>query len=274
MTMFHCIITQTNVTLDNVPKWVKTLRTRCFMTSSNDKSLATAYKNILIRYGVTNIEEYIQLVTKSLESDNIQEINKMYEQKKTMDIAENLTKEEHNLQNKVKESISKISIPNLHNSSENGIIRMLTTDDEDDATELYVVLKQFLKENIENAREYVQDFILKNVIYGIFINDNTLAGFVIVRPSKYFNIDVCQEKVPTFYLQELIIHPKYRGNKFSKYLLEYCIIRCPQDKMYMSLMTTPENYALQFIAESVGFVKQQLSSGDSNNPILMIKKIE
>jgi len=273
MTMFYCVITQMNITLDIIPKWTKTLKSRCFKVSTN--SICIPYKNIFKRYDVTNIEEYIELVTKSLKSDNIAEINRIYEKNKTLQYTQNVKKEEQALKSKIQDSISNIKIPNV---SDNIFIRMLTTYDEDNATELYIILKQTIKENIEDAREYVEDFILKNLIFGIFINQ-TLAGFVIIHPSKNFHIDIdngqCDnKKVSTFYIQELIIHPQFRGNKLSKYLLEYCILRCPQDKKYMSLMTMSDNYALQKIAESVGFIKQKTPSGDINHPLLMVKRIK
>ena len=274
MTMFYCVITQMNVTLDIIPKWTKTVKSRCFIVSTN--SMRISYKNIFNRYEVANLEEYIQLVTESLKSDNVAEINRIYEKNQSLQYIQNVKKEEQALTNKIQDSISQIKISNI---SDNIIIRMLTKDDNDVATELYVIFKQTIKENIENARDYVEDFILKNLIFGIFIN-NILAGFVIIHPSKNFHIDIDidndgdrHKKVSTLYIQELMIHPQYRGNKFSKYLLEYCILRCPQDKKYMSLMTMPDNYALQKIAESVGFIKQKTPSGDIDNSLLMVKRM-
>lgn len=277
MTMFYCVITQMNVTLDIIPKWTKVMKSRCFTVSTNN-TMRIPYKNIFKRYDVTNIEEYIQLVTKSLKSDNVAEIKRIYEKNKLLEYTQNVKKEEQVLKNKIQDSISKIKISNIPYDI---TIRLLTTYDENDATKLYIILKETIKENIENAREYVEDFILKNLIFGIFVN-NILAGFVIIHPSKNFHIDNDNDSdiydghkmVSTLYIQELIIHPQYRGNKLSNYLLEYCIMRCPQDKKYMSLMTMPDNYALQKIAESVGFIKQKKPSGDVQHSLLMVKRIK
>ena len=213
---------------------------------------------------MTNIEEYIQIVTKALSNGNIEEINEMYERNRQVDNENSLIEEENFLKNKIEQSISNIS----HDI----IIRLLTSNDEDDAIKLYILLKQTMNENIDNAREYIQDFISKCAIFGILFN-NILVGIVIVHHSKYFRIDTNENKVPTFYLQELIIHPEHRGRKFSKYLLEYCIQKCPENRTYMSLMTRPDNYAMQNIAESTGFTKQKNASGDSNHSLLMIKQL-
>jgi GNAT superfamily N-acetyltransferase len=228
-------------------------------------SLSPAYKKILLRYHVSNVEEYYQLVSNALKNDSVDEINKSYEKNKIVDIQESSKKEKEKLKNKIEASISKLS--------ENIIIRMITEEDEDDATNLYIMFKETMNEDIEKARDYTQDFILKNIMFGIFI-DEILAGFVIIHFSKNFNIDSQNQTMPTFYIQELLIKPSYRGNKLSKALLEYCIYRCPKDKMYVSLMTMPDNKALQNIAESVGFVKQNTPSGDSKHSLLMIKNMD
>lgn len=260
MAVFNCVITQkTDVTLDNLTQWRKLLMARSF------PSLPAAYKKILIRYEVSTIDEYIQLVTNALKNNKVDAINKIYEKNKNKELEVSLKKEKQILKTKIEESISKIS--------DNTVIRMLTEEDEDDATSLYIMFKETMGEDIEKARDYTQDFILKNIMFGVFI-DNTLVGFVIIHYSKCFKIDMHSEKVPTFYIQELLIHPSYRGKKLSKFLLEYCIYRCPKDQKYVSLMTMPDNIALQKVAESVGFVKQQAKSGDSKHSLLMIKNMD
>ena len=260
MTVFNCIITQkSDVTLDNIPQWKKLLISR------STPSLPPAYKKILLRYEVSSVPEYIELVTDALKNDSVGKINDLYEKNKKKELESVLKKEKETLKTKIEDSISKLS--------DNTIIRMLTEEDEEDATKLYIMFKETMNEDIEKARDYTQDFILKNIMFGIFIND-VLAGFVIIHYSKSFKIDFQTEKVPTFYIQELLIHPSYRGKKFSKFLLEYCIYRCPKDKMYVSLMTMPDNIALQKVAESVGFTKQDTPSGDSKHSLLMIKNMD
>lgn len=260
MTVFNCIITQKqDVTLENIPQWKRLLAARSF------PSLPPAYKKILARYEVSSVNEYVDLVTDALKNNKVDAINEIYEKNKNAEVEQSLKKEKQTLKTKIEESISMIS--------ENTVIRMLTEEDEDDATNLYIMFKETMDEDIEKARDYTQDFILKNIMFGIFIG-NVLAGFVIIHYSKDFKIDSHPEKVSTFYIQELLIHPSYRGKKFSKSLLEYCIYRCPKDKKYVSLMTMPSNIALQKVAESVGFVKQIAKSGDSKHSLLMIKNMD
>lgn len=260
MAVFNCIITQkSDVTLDNIPQWKKLLIAR------STPSLPKAYKTILSRYEVSSIQEYIQLVTDALKNNDVDKINGIYEKNKMIDLNQSVQKEKQTLKTKIEGSISKLN--------DNITIRMLSEEDEDAATELYIEFKRTMNEDIEKARYYTQDFILKNIMFGIFAND-ILVGFVIIHYSKCFKIDSQSEKVPTFYIQELLIHPSYRGRKLSKYLLEYCIYRCPKDKLYISLMTMPDNIALQKVAESVGFVKQAVESGDSKHSLLMIKNMD
>jgi len=259
MTVFNCIITGKSISLVNLSNWKKLLK------GCSIPSFPPAYKKILLRYGVSNIDEYFQLVSDALKNNTVEELEKKYENNKIQYIQESSQKEKQLLKNKIEESISKIS--------ENTIIRMLSDEDEDEATKLYIMFKETMHEDIEKARDYTQDFILKNIMFGIFI-DELLVGFVIIHFSKNFKIDSQSQKVPTFYIQELLIHPSYRGNKLSKYLLEYCIYRCPRDKMYVSLMTMPDNKALQKIAKSVGFVEQNSPSGDSTHSLLMIKNMD
>ena len=150
---------------------------------------------------------------------------------------------------------------------------MITEDDEEDAIKLYTLFKETMNEDIEKVKDYTEDFILKNIMFGIFIDD-VLVGFVIIQYSRLFKIDNNEEKIPTFYIQELLIHPDYRGKKLSKYLLQYCIYRCPKSMKYISLMTMPDNIALQKVAESVGFIKQKSISGDKKHSLLMIKNMD
>ena len=259
MTVFNCIITGKSVSLVNLSNWNKLL------IGCSIPSFPPAYKKILLRYGVSNIDEYFQLVFDALKNNTVEVLEKKYENNKIQYIQESSQKEKQLLKNKIEESISKIS--------ENTIIRMITDEDEDEATKLYIMFKETMHEDIEKARDYTQDFILKNIMFGIFI-DELLVGFVIIHFSKSFKIDSQSQKVTTFYIQELLIHPSYRGNKLSKSLLEYCIYRCPKDKMYVSLMTRPDNKALQKIAKSVGFVEQNSPSGDSTHSLLMIKNMD
>lgn len=63
----------------------------------------------------------------------------------------------------------------------------MTYDDNKKAIELYQKFKIIINEDIENIEDYIEDFILKNLIFGIFKYDE-LLGFVIIDYSKKFNI--------------------------------------------------------------------------------------
>ena len=258
--VFDCIITgMKDVNVDNLSKWKKLLKSASF------PSLLPVHKRILARYGVSSIDEYYEMIEIALSGNNISKIVELYNIKKNSEVEKDSLKEKENLKKKIHDSIRTIS--------ENTVIRMLTDDDEDDATSLYIMFKETMEEDIEEARNYTQDFILKNIMYGIFI-DEILVGFVIIHYSRQFQTDFQSDKINTFYIQELLIHPEYRGQKLSKYLLEYCIYRCPKDKNYMSLMTTPGNIPLIKVAKSVGFVEQEVVSGDSKHSLLMIKNMD
>ena len=256
MTVFKCIITgKQDVKLDNLDKWNKLLKI----------NLSIAQKKILVRYDVSTIEEYFQLVKDALENNTVNELNEKYQKALKLDMEQSSKKEKESLKKKIESSIFK--------NSNNTVIRMITEDDEDDAIKLYTLFKETMNEDIEKVKDYTEDFILKNIMFGIFIDD-VLVGFVIIQYSRLFKIDNNEEKIPTFYIQELLIHPDYRGKKLSKYLLQYCIYRCPKSMKYISLMTMPDNIALQKVAESVGFIKQKSISGDKKHSLLMIKNMD
>mgnify|MGYP006083864963 FL=1 len=259
MAVFKCIITgKQDVKLDNLDRWSKLLK----ISNSN---LSIAHKKILARYGVRTIDEYFQLVKDALTNDIVNEINEKYQIVLKSDMEQSLKKEKDSFKKKLETSFFK--------NSNNTIIRMLTEDDECDAIKLYTLFKETMNEDIERVKDDTEDFILKNIMFGIF-NEDTLVGFVIIKYSRLFKIDYTEEKTHTFYIQELLIHPDYRGKKLSKYLLQYCIYRCPKSMKYISLMTMPDNIALQKIAESVGFIKQNTISGDKKHSLLMIKNMD
>ena len=259
METFYCIVTQMDVHLNNILKWKKLLKSVSF------PSLLPVHKRILSRYGISTMDEYYELIENALKNGTVDEIVEVYNTKKKLELEKDLKKEKENLKNKIESSIKSIS--------DNTVIRMLTDDDEDDATDLYILFKETMDEDVDEAREYTQDFILKNIMYGIFTDDK-LVGFIIIKYSRKFNIDFYTEKVDTFYIQELLIDPEYRGKKLSKFLMEYCIYRCPKSQKFISLMTTPDNIPLQKVAKSLGFVEQQKSSGDSKHSLLMIKNMD
>ena len=259
MHTFYCIITQMEVHLDNISKWRKLLNSASF------PSLLPVHKKILARYGTSSMDEYRELIKTALQNKTIDKIVDVYNTKKKLEVEKDLQKEKENLKNKITNSIKSIS--------DNTVIRMLTDDDEDDATDLYILFKETMGEDVDEAREYTQDFILKNIMYGIF-TDEKLVGFIIIKYYRKFHIDFYTDKIDTFYIQELLIDPEFRGKRLSKYLIEYCIYRCPKNQKFISLMTSPDNIPLQKVAKSLGFVQQDVASGDSKHSLLMIKNMD
>lgn len=256
MTSFKCLLTTLDVNLNNIEIWNKKLKIISF-------NLSPAHKKILNRYGVKNIEEYKTLIINNLKNNTINSINKEYEKKKNIEMESNLMTEKLKNITKINKSIKKF---------DNNInIKLLGYEDEEEAIKLYKLFKETMDEEYKDS--YVNDFILKNKMFGLFIN-NILKGFVIIEYNRNFKIDNEPKKVSTFYIQELLIDPNERGKKLSLLLLEYCIIRCPIDQKYISLMTNPSNIALIKVAIKVGFVKNETVSGDKVHSLLMIRNMD
>ena len=108
-------------------------------------------------------------------------------------------------------------------------------------------------------------------MYGIFI-DKELGGIIIIDYNKDFKIDEETHKIKTFYIQEIIIHKKFRRLGYAELLIHYIILRCPIDRLYISFMTTPYNTGMIKIAKKYDFIQQITSSGDKKHNLLFIKK--
>lgn len=256
---FNCVITGMNVSEENFERWKK-------ITKARATPMIPAYNKLIKRYGANNLEEYFEIIKTNLINNTIDELKQRYDNIKTVEMNTNLIKEKELIQKKLEKS--------KHTINDNIQIRMLTDADEKDAVKLYILFKETMGEDTEKALDYTQDFILKNIMFGIFVN-NEFAGFVIIKYERSFRIDISPKtKIPTFYIQELLIDPLYRGNKLSKHLLEYCIYRCPKDKNYISLMTMPTNIPLIKIAESCGFIIQSVPSGDKQHSLLLIRNMD
>ena len=259
MTKFNCLITNFSVEIDNIDSWKRKLK----IFFSTYQKIPPAYLKMLKRYGANTVDEYVDIIRTNLAKGTIQEVIALYERKKKDDMAENTEKEKKELLKKLEDSKKTIT--------EKIQIRMLTDEDEKAASRLYVLFKQTMGEDETEAMNYTKDFILKNIMFGVFV-DNVLVGFVIIKYNRSFKTDISpDEKTDTFYIQELLVDPAYRGQKLGKYLLQYCIYRCPADKQYMSLMTMPTNEVLIKLAKSCGFVEQNVPSGDKNHSLLMIR---
>lgn len=117
----------------------------------------------------------------------------------------------------------------------------------------------------------VQDYILKNQLYGLFVDD-LMMGFLVIKKSRKFDIDDEDEKVETFYIQEVFTDINMRGRKLGKILIDYALLLCPVNKKYVSLMTYEGNIMVN-IAKSMGFVLQNKASVCPVNKLLFIRKM-
>jgi hypothetical protein len=276
---FYCYITQSTLTDSNIiqEETVKMWQKKLKLATPN---LSKAQQKIINRYGVKTINNYIELILESFEKGTIDQINKNYEDTKKKETEQEIEKEKIKLANKIKNSIQKFE--------DNIRIKMLEDEDKKNAYKLYLNfkiddMKEFkinpekseeTREYIEQIREYVDDFILKGFMFGIYVNDE-LAGFAIIDINKRLVIDSSNgEKVDTYYIQEIGVDSKYRSKKELKLgnkLFEYCVIRCPKNRSYISIMTTEENIPMIKIATNNKFDKQIVKSGDQKNPLLMIR---
>jgi ribosomal protein S18 acetylase RimI-like enzyme len=119
----------------------------------------------------------------------------------------------------------------------------------------------------------VDDFILKNQIYGLYA-DNLMIGFLIIKKNRAFIIDDnSKSNTDTFYIQEVYIDKSMRGKKLGKILLDYALLICPISKKYISLMTYEGN-PMANIAKSYNFVLQKKPSPCPVNKLLFIRKMK
>ena len=117
----------------------------------------------------------------------------------------------------------------------------------------------------------VDDFILKNLLYGLY-SDDLMIGFLIIKKSRYFKIDGVSDKVDTFYIQEVYIDKSMRGRKLGKILLDYALLICPINKKYISLMTYEGNIMAN-IAKSYGFELQDEASECPVNKLFFVRRM-
>lgn len=252
--MFFCNIIRETVTKSNINIWERKIK---LLTINN------LYKKILKRYQVSDINEYINLIKDNIDnSEKLKQITYVYEKNKENDIKEEKRKENERLKRLLLES-TKYKDSNIK-------IRMLLKKDRKKAIELYIKFKILMEEDIEDSVDNVDDFILKNTIFGLFDNKE-LAGIIILDDSKYFKIDNSSSKIKTFYIQEMIVDDKYKGKGYGNLLINYAILKCPLDIEYISFMTMPSNNLMIKIAKRFNFILQELPSGDKKHSLLFIR---
>ena len=137
----------------------------------------------------------------------------------------------------------------------------------------YYNYKKLTKDKYDSKSiiEEIQDYILKNQLYGLFVGD-LMMGFLIIKKSRRFDIDGNDDKVDTFYIQEVFTDKNMRGRKLGKILIDYALLLCPINKQYVSLMTYEGNNMIN-IANSMGFILQKKASACPVNKLLFIRKM-
>jgi ribosomal protein S18 acetylase RimI-like enzyme len=252
MSLIEYICPATNIILsnNNLEKWQKSI-----------KVSLTIPNKIYRRFGVSNSIEYIKLIKDNI--DDLSIIFKNYETNKVEEIRKDLEKEKSYYKSIIANSIKQIN--------DNIIIKLLEKNN-DKIKSLYKKLKIVMDENIEDNQisEYLDDFILKNNIYGIF-QKNILFGFIVIENNKKFIIDLSNgSKIDTYYIQEIFIDDEYRKKGYGKELMIYIIEKVHYNCRYISLMTTPDNNGMIKLAYSLEFKQQKISSGDPKHSLLFI----
>lgn len=125
--------------------------------------------------------------------------------------------------------------------------------------------------DINSIISEIQDYILKQQLYGLFVGD-LMMGLLIIKKSRQFNIDDEDNMVDTFYVQEVFIDINMRGKRLGKILIDYSILLCPINKKYMSLMTYEGNNIVNIVTAN-GFVLQKKVSVCPVNKLLFIRKM-
>lgn len=252
--MFNCKFAQMDVTSANIKIWENKLRTMTHLIP----------KIMLKRYGVNNIDEYKSLIKSNIDNqENLNKIKEVYDN--NLKIAQKLAAEEQ------KVIIAKLVKESIKRANESVKLQMLTKRNYKKAKKLYIDFKTIMEENTEDANINIADFIIKNTIFGLFV-DKELAGIIIIDKNKKFRIDNQPEKVETFYIQEMIIDHKYTGRGYGNLLINYAILRCPPEIKYISYMTMPSNKPMIAIGKKFNFILQERPSGDPKHSLLFIRE--
>jgi hypothetical protein len=244
-----CYISYMNVDKTNIDKWEKVL------IKTKNKSLSLAEKRLLEDYGVYDLNEYIDLIKSNIENLSMITDNFNQRKKERLELEEEKNKED--LEMIIKNSIKISKIDN------NIIIKLLVEDNRKKAIELY---QKFKEDNSIELENNIDDFILKNIIFGIFEKEE-LAGIIIIIKRKF----TIGEKISTFYIQELFIDENYRKRGFADLLFKYAILLCPTTIANITFMTSSSNIPMINIAKKYNFILYEKTSGDCNNPLLYIR---
>lgn len=258
--MFYCNILKEQVNESNIKLWERKIKNLIRTTG-----IIPLYKKVLKRYEIDNFDDYINYIINNINNHtNLNKLNELYKK--------NLSIEKKNEELIEKKRIGLLLLNSIKYHSPNVKIRMLIEKDAPNIYHLYQDFKiNYMSEDIskEDCNDYIDDFILKNKIYGIF--ENKLLVGIMICDEKKFYIDNNSNKVDTFYIQEIIVDKNYNGKSYGYLLINYAILICPTNFEFISFMTTENNKGMYKIASKLDFIKQERNSGDPLNPSLFIR---
>jgi hypothetical protein len=190
------------------------------------KSSTLINKKKLYYFLCNTKEEYIKLIIDNKDKPDI--LKYIFIKYK-----ENQRIEQEKIKKEEEEKKLKLFLDSVYNITKDTnhpiiLIRLLSGLDEENAIELYTFYKTYTEEF--NDDDEIKDFI-DDFIYGIF-EDDILAGCVI-KSIKKFKIDNEENKINTFYIQEIFINTNYTEKKYEDYLFNYIINKCPDDINYI-----------------------------------------
>jgi len=261
--MFFCKILQKNLKeFDDFESYEKKLK---LQIKINGGIILPLYKKVIKRYGIDNFEDYISFIKKNFNNEiELNKLRSLYEKNFLIE------KQKEELEEKKRLGLLLLNSIKYHSPTVK--IRLLIEHDSSNVYELYQDFKiNYMKEDItkEECNELIDDQILKNQIYGIFDNHKIVG--IMSCDEKRFNIDYTNEKINTFYIQEIVIDTNYNGKSYGSLLISYAILTCPSKYDYISFMTTENNRGMYRIASKLNFIKQEKTSGDPLNPSLFIR---
>lgn len=258
--MFFCNIIKEQIDESNIKLWNRKIN---FIIKNS--GILPIYIKVLKRYEIDNFDDYINYIINNINNPtNLDKLNKLYKK--------NLLIEMENEEKIERTRRGLLLFNSIRYNSSNVRISLLINKDAPNIYPIYYEFKiNYMKEDItiEESNDYVDDFLLKENIYGIF--DHGLLVGIMICNNKKFYIDNNSNKVNTFYIQEIIVNKNYHGKKYGYMLIKYAILLCPSDIEFISFMTTENNGAMHTIASKLDFIKQKISSGDNLNPSLFIR---
>jgi len=141
----------------------------------------------------------------------------------------------------------------IYKNDSNIYIKIISELERDNAIKLFKKFKLSLEESIEDIENNIDDYILKNIIFGLFKNFE-LIGIAIIKHNRNFMIN---EKISTYYIESLMIDENYRNNGYGDLLLKYIILKCPSYYEYISLIISSNNILMINLAKKNKFISYE-----------------